>query len=82
MLRRITNERPPARTAGGNKHGRTEIEVIDEDLHVRILKTNTSSSWYVQYNYPGEGQRKQSLRTRNKKEARRPGQEKQVHLRP
>ena len=36
-----------------------------------IYKSDASSNWYVQYNHPSEGQRKQSLRTKNKKEARR-----------
>ena len=60
---------PPAETAA--EFGRTEQEVIDEDLHVTIYKSDASSNWYVQYNHPSEGQRKQSLRTKNKKEARR-----------
>ncbi len=46
-------------------------ESIDDDLHVTIYKSAASSSWYVQYNHPSEGQKKQSLKTRNTKEARR-----------
>jgi integrase len=45
--------------------------IQDEELHVTIFKSGVSSNWYVQYNHPSEGQRKRSLRTRNKKEARR-----------
>ena len=60
---------PPAETAAA--YGRTEQEVIDEDLHVTIFKSGASSNWYIQYNHPSEGQRKQSLKTKNVKEARR-----------
>ena len=48
---------------------RTEQEWIDEDLHVKIFKTTASPRWYCQYNSPGEGQKKVSLRTKSKKEA-------------
>jgi integrase len=65
----------PAKQGRQGKHGseyvRTDQEVIDDDWYVKIYKTGTSSNWYVQYNHPSEGQRKRSLRTRNKKEARR-----------
>ena len=73
MLATSKKSRPPssARPTGGKEYGRTEHEVIDEDLHVTIYKSDVSSSWYVQYNHPSEGQKKQSLKTRNKKEARR-----------
>ena len=60
---------PPAATMA--EYGRTEKEVIDEDPHVTIDKSDASSNWYVHYNHPSEGQRKQSLRMKNKKEARR-----------
>ncbi len=60
-----------ARRQGDAQHPRTDQEVIDDDLHVTIYKSDASSNWYVQYNHPSEGQRKRSLRTRNKKEARR-----------
>jgi integrase len=62
---------PPAETTADKEYGRTEQEFIDEDLHVTIYKSDASSNWYVQYNHPSEGQRKQSLKTKNKKEARR-----------
>ena len=55
----------------GKNYTRTEQEVIDEDLHVTIYKSAASSNWYAQYNHPTEGQRKQSLRTRNRKKAQR-----------
>jgi integrase/recombinase XerD len=59
------------RPTRGSEYTRTDQEVIDEDLHVTIYKSAASCNWYVQYNHPSEGQRKQSLRTRNKKEAKR-----------
>ena len=59
------------RATRGSEYTRTDQEVIDEDLHVTIYKSAASCNWYVQYNHPSEGQRKQSLRTRNKKEAKR-----------
>jgi len=65
----------------GKEYSRTEQEVIDDDFHVSIYKTNSSSNWYVQYNHPSEGQRKQSLRTKNRKEARRKAWEKISKLR-
>jgi integrase len=67
------NTRPPQSARGhrGKQYTRIEQEVIDEDLHVTIYKSEASSNWYVQYNYPSEGQRKRSLRTRNVKAARR-----------
>jgi len=73
MLHATKNPRPPrsGRTKRGPKYTRTEQEVIDEDLNVTIYKSGASSNWYVQYNHPSEGQRKRSLRTKNKKEARR-----------
>lgn len=49
---------------------RIEQEVIDEDLHVKIFKTKTSPRFYIQYNVPGKGQVKKSLRTTSVKEAR------------
>jgi hypothetical protein len=73
MSQAIKDSRPPSSEGitGGTEYGRTEQEVIDEDLHVTIYKSDASSNWYVQYNHPSEGQRKQSLRTKNKKSARR-----------
>jgi integrase len=68
-----SRDAPPrgARGKRGLEYARTDQEVIDEDLHVTIYKSGASSNWYVQYNHPTDGQRKRSLRTRNKKEARR-----------
>lgn len=69
----ITDSRPPpaAGIVYDKEFARTEQEVIDEDYHVSIYKTNSSSNWYIQYNHPSGGQRKKSLRTKNIKEARR-----------
>ena len=49
---------------------RIDQEVIDDDLHITIFRTTVSPNWYVQLNLPGAGQRKQSLKTNSKKEAR------------
>lgn len=47
--------------------------MIDEDLRVVIFQypPEVSPNWYVQYNDPLEGQKQESLRTRNKGEAKR-----------
>jgi integrase len=58
-----------AATADPPKSPRTEKVVIDEDLRIRIYKTAASPVYYVQYNLPGTGQVKRSLRTKSKKEA-------------
>ena len=43
---------------------------IDEDLKILAYKTAQSPRWYARYNVPGLGQRKQSLKTTSKKQAR------------
>ena len=84
QLKSHSNRRPPVErpTRGENAldYSRTDQEVIDEDLRVTIYKSAASSSWYVQYNCPSDGQRKRSLRTRNKKQARRRAWEIAVRL--
>ena len=83
MSQTLEQPRPPssAGITGGNEYGRTEQEVLDEDLHVTIYCGDSSPNWYVQYNHPSEGQRKRSLRTRNVKEARREAWEIVLNLR-
>src|SRR5262249_42437342 len=48
---------------------RTNAETLDSDLHLRIFTLGTSPNWYLQYTHPKLGQKRRSLRTRNKKEA-------------
>src|SRR5580704_5794500 len=73
MVTTATGSPPPEclQQAARKNYIRTEQEIIDEDLHVTIFRSGRSCSWYVQFNHPVDGQRKQSLRTKNKKEARR-----------
>lgn len=52
------------------RYGRNEAEVIDDDLHITIFRTGRSPRWYAQYNV-ASGQRRKSLKTKNRKEARR-----------
>ena len=49
---------------------RTDEVVIDQDLRVRIYRSLASPVWCVQYNLPGTGQRRETLGTRSKEEAR------------
>ena len=43
--------------------------VIDDDLHIKVMLRANSPYWYIQYNLPGIGQKKHSLKTKSKKEA-------------
>lgn len=43
---------------------------IDEDLKIKAIRTSQSGSWYARYNLPGVGQRKQSLKTASKRQAK------------
>jgi integrase len=51
------------------KHPILDSFWIDEDHRIKAIKTAQSAYWYVRYNVPGIGQRKQSLKTRSKKQA-------------
>ena len=50
-------------------YGRSEEEVLNEEIHLRIFKTQQSPFWYVQFPHPTKRQYKKSLNTKNKKEA-------------
>ena len=43
---------------------------IDEDQKVKAIRRSNSPVWYIQYNLPGVGQQKRSLKTTSKKQAR------------
>lgn len=53
-----------------SNYNRTEQETIEEELGVVIFRTADSPNWYVQFNEPGRGQRRRSLRTASRKEAK------------
>ncbi len=80
LLKRVTTN-ITIHKKGTGKYNRTDEEILDEDLHVAIFKTAISPHWYVQYNHPAQGQQKKSLRTKNKKEAKRKRWEIVVKLR-
>lgn len=44
-------------------------KIIDDGLNIKIIKRASSRNWLIQYNAPGVGQRRRSLKTRSKKQA-------------
>ncbi len=53
------------------KYERTDHEVLDEESRLRIFKTPKSPNWYVEFPLPARRHFKRSLKTKNRKEARR-----------
>ena len=45
-------------------------EVIDPDLGVKIILRSDSPFWKIQFNLPGKGQQRHSLKTKSKKQAK------------
>ncbi len=58
------------RDADGNPNRIIDEFEVDPDLHIKAFKRASSPKWYLQYNDPIKGQRRQSLKTKSKKEAR------------
>lgn len=56
-----------------SQHKIVEEFWIDEDHKIKAIKRAGSPNWYLQYNQPGMGQRRESLKTQSKKEARTRG---------
>ncbi len=53
-----------------SKHQIVDSFYIDEDLNIKAILRAGSPNWYLQYNLPGLGQMRVSLKTTSKKQAR------------